>query len=86
MLKKILSGEACAKCRLCCIFDRYDVWETPVFTAELCERIKAARPQTEFVTKDGGLHIQSGRAEGGRAVLMSCPYGQGLYAWGRQAL
>ena len=53
MLKKILSGEACAKCRLCCIFDRYDVWETPVFTAELCERIRqpvrrpSSLPRTE---------------------------------------
>ncbi|NLT10730.1 MAG: hypothetical protein GXY08_14725, partial [Ruminococcus sp.] len=54
MLKKILSGEACAKCRLCCIFDRYDVWETPVFTEEIRDRIQAEKPDARFISKDGG--------------------------------
>ena len=71
MLKEILSGEACAQCRLCCIFDRYDVWETPVFTAELCERIREARPGTEFVTKDGGYIFRVGELRGDE--LFSCP-------------
>ena len=55
MLKKILDSKSCAACRLCCQFDRYDAWETPVFTAEICERIRSAKPETEFVTKDGGF-------------------------------
>ena len=71
MLKKILSGKACAECRLCCIFDRYDAWETPVFTAELCERIREARPGTEFVTKDGGYIFRVGELRGDE--LFSCP-------------
>ena len=54
MLKKILSGEACAKCRLCCIFDRYDVWETPVFTEEIMLRIREVRPDAEFIRWDNG--------------------------------
>lgn len=54
MLKKILSGTACAKCRLCCVFDRYDIWETPVFTREIMERIRAQRPDAEFIPWGGG--------------------------------
>ena len=54
MLKKILSGDSCAQCRLCCVFDRYDVWETPVFTEEIRRKILEAKPGTEFISKDGG--------------------------------
>jgi hypothetical protein len=49
MLKKILSGDTCANCRLCCIFDRYDVWETPVFTEDIMERIRSAHPDADFI-------------------------------------
>ena len=31
MLKKILSPEECATCRICCGFDRDDIWEIPLF-------------------------------------------------------
>lgn len=71
MLKKILKGESCAACRLCCIFDRYDVWETPVFTEEIRDRILAARPDTQFVRKDGGFIFRVG--EIGEDQLFSCP-------------
>lgn len=40
MLKKILSREACAACRVCCGFDREDIWEIPVITAETAEIIR----------------------------------------------
>ena len=71
MLKKILSPESCAKCRLCCVFDRYDAWETPVFTEELCERIRAEKPDTPFVSKDGGFILRvTGFDENG---LFTCP-------------
>lgn len=51
MLKKILSASDCAKCRICCIFDKYDVWETPVISDELRRRITAVRDDLKFVTK-----------------------------------
>ena len=35
MLRNILSPETCAKCRICCIFDKYDVWETPVVDCKI---------------------------------------------------
>ncbi|MBR2283876.1 MAG: hypothetical protein IJ874_05590 [Ruminococcus sp.] len=71
MLKRILSGESCAECRLCCVFDRYDVWETPVFTEQLCRRIAAQKPEVRFVPKDGGyiLRVESFDEEG----LFRCP-------------
>ena len=71
MLKKILKAESCAACRLCCIFDRYDVWETPVFTEEIRDRIKSVNPETEFITKDGGYIFKV--KEINEDQLFSCP-------------
>ncbi len=54
MLSKILSKEECAKCRLCCSFDSYDLWETPVITTKLASQIlQEYLPQQEFVRRDG---------------------------------
>lgn len=39
MLKELLSTSDCAKCRKCCEFDRYDIWETPVITPQTYEKI-----------------------------------------------
>ena len=71
MLKKILSGKTCAECKLCCIFDRYDVWETPVFTEEICRKIKAEKPLTEFMSKDGGYIFKV--RDIGEDEIFSCP-------------
>ncbi len=71
MLKKILDSKSCAECKLCCRFDRYDIWETPVFTAEICERIRAAKPDTEFVPKDGGYIFKLKELD--EDELFSCP-------------
>ena len=40
MLTEILSREACAKCRVCCVFDKDDIWEIPVISPETSEYIK----------------------------------------------
>ncbi|MFR2154515.1 MAG: hypothetical protein ACLS48_07625 [[Eubacterium] siraeum] len=40
MLTEILSREACAKCRVCCVFDKDDIWEIPCYSAETAEYIK----------------------------------------------
>lgn len=71
MLKKILDGKVCAKCRLCCIFDRYDVWETPVFTNEIRDKILEIKPDTEFISVEGGyiFKVTEFDSEG----LFSCP-------------
>lgn len=51
MLKNILSPQSCAKCQICCIFDKYDVWETPVFSRELYEKLNETRPDLKFISK-----------------------------------
>lgn len=51
MLTKLLSRETCAKCRLCCIFDRYDVWETPVLSEDVRRKAEKLLPHAEFVPK-----------------------------------
>lgn len=71
LLKKILDPKSCAACRLCCVFDRYDVWETPVFTDELCRRIREAKPDTEFVSKDGGCIFKVRELD--ENELFTCP-------------
>lgn len=50
MIRKLLKREECAKCRLCCCFDSYDLWETPVINEETHDRILAEfKPDQEFL-------------------------------------
>jgi len=37
MLKEILESETCAKCQICCGFNRSDIWETPIITDDTKE-------------------------------------------------
>jgi hypothetical protein rflaF_19848 len=71
MLKKILSGDSCAKCRLCCVFDKDDIWETPIFTEEIRQRIQSVKPDTKFVPKDGGYTFLTKELKNDE--LFSCP-------------
>lgn len=71
MLKEILSKASCAECRLCCVFDRYDVWETPLFEAETMGKVAAAVPDAKFAKKGGGFVLNSGEITDGE--LFSCP-------------
>lgn len=48
MLKEILSGESCAKCRVCCIFDRDDCWEMPLIEADLAAEIEKDFPEAKM--------------------------------------
>jgi hypothetical protein len=51
MLKELLDPETCADCRLCCVFDSYDLRETPVFDTPMRDRIRALCPDAAFVQK-----------------------------------
>lgn len=70
MLKKILSGKTCAECRICCSFDAYDIWETPVINDELKEKILEIKPQQKFITKDNNYLFRMEEADDG---LFYCP-------------
>lgn len=53
MLSKILSKKECAKCRICCCFDSSDVWETPIITKPLHDKILGEyNPKQKFIKKD----------------------------------
>ena len=50
MIGKLLSREECAKCRLCCCFDSYDLWETPVIENSTRQRIlEDFKPDQDFL-------------------------------------
>lgn len=51
MLKKLLSREECANCKICCSFDDYDIWETPIIDEELKVKVLKLNPEQKFVTK-----------------------------------
>ncbi len=54
MLKRILSGETCAKCRNCCVFEEQSAWELPAFSAKAVKRL-ADRPAYR-ITECGGRY------------------------------
>ncbi len=70
MLKNILKGSDCASCRICCIFDKYDIWETPLLDDELKAAVSERFPDAAFVSKDGGWIFRMNEDEDG---LYRCP-------------
>lgn len=53
MITKLLSREECAECRLCCSFDSYDLWETPIITQQCHDRILGEfKPDQDFLDLD----------------------------------
>jgi hypothetical protein len=50
MIGKLLTREECAKCRLCCCFDSYDLWETPIIENSTRQRIlEEFKPDQELL-------------------------------------
>lgn len=50
MLSSLLSREACAQCRNCCIFEEQSAWELPTFSKEAVSRL----PEGKYpVTAEG---------------------------------
>ena len=41
MLSALLSGETCAQCKNCCIFEEQSAWEVPTFSAAAVRRLPA---------------------------------------------
>lgn len=70
MLKKILDKKTCAECKLCCIFDRYDIWETPVFDEDTRNKLESIA-DAEFIQKDGGYIFKAEKFDD--EGLFTCP-------------
>ncbi|MDR0991671.1 MAG: hypothetical protein LBL87_02080 [Ruminococcus sp.] len=49
----LLTADDCAKCKLCCWFSNYEIWETPAIDDTLRDEIKKQYPETGFISKDG---------------------------------
>lgn len=71
MLKEILSGDTCAKCRMCCVFDRYDIWETPVFDENSRNLVMKYDHEAKFARKGRGFVLNVGEITDGE--LYNCP-------------
>ncbi|MBR3971239.1 MAG: hypothetical protein IKJ87_09210 [Ruminococcus sp.] len=71
MIKKILNKSTCADCKTCCIFDCYDVWETPLFDKETADVVKLTVPTAEFAPKGNGFVLDFGKMSA--YDLVKCP-------------
>ncbi len=57
MLKKILSPKTCGKCRICCVFDKDDVWEIPLISKEIYNNLKTERPELELLRRGENSYV-----------------------------
>ena len=71
MLTKILSRAECAKCQICCSFDSYDLWETPVITDEVQSLALEIAPQQKFSYASGARLFSYGARAGRRPLFLS---------------
>lgn len=55
MLQPLLSPKECAACRICCVFDRTDLWEFPFLSAETAETMRAFSPELPVQEAVGGF-------------------------------
>lgn len=51
MLTKLLSRDTCAACKICCGFEDCDLWEAPVITPNVKEKILEKFPEQGFSGK-----------------------------------
>lgn len=71
MLSKILSRAECAKCKVCCVFDRNDIWEIPIITDETAEYLNQHGFDTELEQR-GNAKVFSMEFKDGQE-LSYCP-------------
>ena len=62
----------CAKCRICCCFDSYDIWETPYISQTLASKIlQEYTPKQEFIKKENHFLFKMDKEQ--NADLYYCP-------------
>jgi hypothetical protein len=57
LLSTLLSRADCAECKICCSFDSYDLWETPVITDQLVDIISKKSPTNIRFTEINGVRL-----------------------------
>lgn len=73
MLTEILSRSKCAECRVCCVFDRSDVWETPLITPELAKLLEEKYPNIRLKKTSENAECKVIDAEFDEKGLYTCP-------------
>lgn len=73
MLTKILSRSECAECKVCCVFDRSDVWEMPLITPKLAEALKTDYPDIKLKKISENASCQVTDVEFDEEGLCTCP-------------
>ncbi len=73
MLTEILSRSECAECRVCCVFDRSDVWETPLITPELAKTLKDKYPDIKLKAISENTSCKVIDAKFDQEGLCTCP-------------
>lgn len=51
LLTKLLSRNACADCKECCVFSRYSTWEQPALSPENRQKAQQLLPDAKFISK-----------------------------------
>ena len=67
-----VSVKGCAGCRLCCSFEKYELWETPVITSELKQLIEERYP-IRFVQRGGDYLFNMADRLDESTGLYKCP-------------
>lgn len=73
MITEILSRKSCAKCRICCVFDREDSWEMPLIEPELAALIKEEHPNVKMKKTGENSRCMIFDAEYDEKGLSRCP-------------
>lgn len=56
---------------MCCIFDKYDIWETPLFEPDTMNAVTNISPDAKFHKKGSGFVLDAGEISGDD--IFSCP-------------
>ncbi len=71
MLGSILSSDTCRECRLCCIFDKTDLWELPILTPAEAEKAESICGREQTTHKDDEYTFKSPELSG--EEICRCP-------------
>jgi Fe-S-cluster containining protein len=71
MLKGLLKNETCGECRICCGFDRTDIWEMPVMNEKSKDKLSQMKSETQFLKNGDGFTVKAPELIGDELFL--CP-------------
>lgn len=73
MLTEILSRQTCASCQVCCLFDKTDCWEMPLFTPPTAEIVERDYPNVKLTKLNDKASCKALSPEFDNEGLCRCP-------------